>query len=609
MRLKTELHRIIGLCAGLTFLVVGLVALWSVRRFHRVEYVESRGAVLAHVLRRVCVEKLEGPNPVPELTEFFEHLLGPGGEEDLDLVSAVIYDPERRVLINVGATSREHDPGEAHVEKAYSAQDPEAVEVESGEVFDRWSKNGEEIVEFALPLVGDRGERLGVLVFALVRRGARAAFYRTVLLMFVTGAAGTALLWFVLFKMLDRRILQPILVLSRGIEAVRGGDLSARVEIYRHDEIGTLVESFNDLIAVLVERDSLQARLEEANRLEEAHRKLEEAHRQLKAAQEQLIITEKHASLGRLVHGLNHELNNPLSAAQNMLPPLEAALAELRSQIVPPPAGEDGAGEDSASPDSEGADDGATATEATNAPAQEIVGAADPTTFSGSPSSPGGIDSARLREALDDAARAVGVLERSIRRAINIVHDLGAFSKLTTADLEWVELQTVVDEAIAACEPEGIGQRISVSVDLPLVDGKPLALKAFPNLLTQVFVNLLTNSAHAIEDTGRVRIWAKLLGEDRVRIEIDDTGSGIPKENLPKIFEPFFTTKEQGKGSGLGLALCLGIVQKHGGSIGVKKRWRGAHFVIELPRVARLEDRDPFASGSLAVTSTTTVLG
>jgi signal transduction histidine kinase len=617
VRLKTELHQIIGLCAALAFLVTGLLAFWSVRRFHRVEYVEARGALLGRVLRTACVEKIGGPSPVPDLTRFLSHLVRPGSadDEDLDIVSAVVYDPDRQVVVNLGATSRAHDPADPHVVRAYASSDPEGVEIEAGEVFDRWSKDGEEIVEFALPLVSDSGEHQGVLVFALVRRGAREAFFRTVVIMFVGGALVIALLWLVLFKMLKGRILAPILLLSKGIERVRAGDLTARVQIHRRDEIGTLVESFNDLIAVLVERDSLQARLEEANRLEEAHRKLNEAHRQLQQAQEQLIITEKHASIGRLVHGLNHELNNPLSAARNMLPPLRKSLDELRSVHAPaaelaeaadeapeehpaPPAPDEVGGEPEAPPQAE-----AEAVEGSGSGSSRRRSVSE----EASALAPGPrFDPAEVKETLEDATRAVEVLERSVRRAINIVHDLGAFSRLTTADLERIPLREVIAEAIAACESD-LGERIPVSVDLPEVDGEPLTLKAFPNLLTQVFVNLLTNSAQAIEGNGRVRIAAKLVGDDRVRIEYDDNGPGIPKENLSKVFEPFFTTKEQGQGTGLGLSLCLGIVQKHGGTMGVKKRWRGAHFVVELPLEAILDTTDPFGSAAFLSAGTTTV--
>lgn len=209
-------------------------------------------------------------------------------------------------------------------------------------------------------------------------------------------------------------------------------------------------------------------------------------------------------------------------------------------------------------------------------------------------------------EALDDAGAAIAVLARSLTRAIHIVRDLGEFSRLTTADLEQVELRTVLDEAVAACEHElGPDARVAVHVDVPEVEGEPLRLKAFPHLLAQVFVNLITNSAQAIEGSGKIRVWARRVGDGRVRIELDDNGPGIPKEHLSKVFEPFFTTKEQGKGSGLGLSICLGVIEKHGGTIEARRRWRGAHFVIELPLEPVIEPGDITASGSILASAVT----
>ena len=209
-----------------------------------------------------------------------------------------------------------------------------------------------------------------------------------------------------------------------------------------------------------------------------------------------------------------------------------------------------------------------------------------------------------MLEDLEDATQAVEVLGRSVKRAINIVRDLGEFSRLTTADLEEVELLAVVEESIAACEGE-LGERVSVAVDVPEVAGEPMKLRAFPHLLTQVFVNLITNSAQAIEGSGKIRIWARRVGDGRIRIELDDNGPGIPKESLHKVFEPFFTTKEQGRGTGLGLSICLGVVEKHGGTIEARKKWRGAHFVIELPLEPVIETGDPFASTSILASAAT----
>ncbi|MCO5165989.1 MAG: HAMP domain-containing histidine kinase [Planctomycetes bacterium] len=565
MRLKSEMHAIIGMCAAAAFVVTGVIAWFEVRRVHRVE-VRAQGETMGLFLARACALAMRGPNPRDDLEAV---LTIRGGDQEPPVVSAAVYDArQEQVLLRVGSTPRE--VGLAELRTALEVLEAGRVLVADGAEAGREGPRGEELVEFTVPIV-DGPERVGVLHLAL--RAAPASVWATTFTIMLGAAVMVGALWLMLYKMINGRILRPILSLTQAIMRVRAGDVSARVEIQRRDELGTLAESFNELIGILIERDSLQQRLEEANRLAEAHRRLNDAHRQLKEAQEQLILNEKHASLGRLVHGLNHELNNPLSAAKNMVPPLEAAIALLRERLGPPPADE--------------ADDGG-----------EVVDAQAPAPAP-----------AEVTESLDDAAEAAQVIARSVQRAINIVRDLGQFSKLGTADLEEVALAAVVQEAVAACAQElGPGQRVIVQVDVPEVEGGPLKLKAFPNLLTQVFVNLLTNSAQAIDGPGKVKVAARLLpGKDRVRIEVEDTGPGIPKEHLSKVFEPFFTTKEPGRGTGLGLAICLGVVEKHGGTIEALKRRRGACFAIELPREAQVRPSDPRQSASLFSGSTITL--
>lgn len=579
MRLKSEMHAIIGVCAAAVFVVTGVIAWFEVRRVHRLE-VKAQGETMGLFLAKACALAMRDRSP----REALETVLTSGGsDQEPPVASAVVFDARSggQVIARVGSTSREVDVSE--LEPGLTLP-PGRVLVEEGDQVDRLGPGGEDLVEFTVPI--DAGtERIGVLHLSL--RATQPSVIGTSLTIVLGSATAVAALWFLLYKMIDGRILKPILSLMQGITRVRSGDLTARVEIERRDELGMLAESFNELIGILIERDSLQQRLEEANRLTEAHRRLNDAHRQLKEAQEQLILNEKHASLGRLVHGLNHELNNPLSAAKNMVPPLEAAIACLRDSLRP---------RDEVVTPVEGAAPGAderTAAELDVGP----VEVARP------------VDAEEVRESLADATEATSVIARSVQRAINIVRDLGQFSKLGTADLEEVDLETIIGEAVTACGPElGPGDRVTVAVDVGQADGAPLKLKAFPNLLTQVFVNLITNSAQAIESSGKVRITARLLpATDRVRIEVEDSGPGISKEHLSKVFEPFFTTKEPGRGTGLGLAICLGVVEKHGGTIEALKRRRGACFVMELPREAQVKPQDPRQSASLFSGSTITL--
>ena len=103
--------------------------------------------------------------------------------------------------------------------------------------------------------------------------------------------------------------------------------------------------------------------------------------------------------------------------------------------------------------------------------------------------------------------------------------------------------------------------------------------------LQQVFANIIVNAAEAMDGNGILTIRTSMDAKtDSIRIAFEDTGHGIPEEDLPRIFEPFFTTKEVGRGTGLGLAISYGIVQKHQGSIEVQSQvGKGSVFTVVLP--------------------------
>ena len=102
--------------------------------------------------------------------------------------------------------------------------------------------------------------------------------------------------------------------------------------------------------------------------------------------------------------------------------------------------------------------------------------------------------------------------------------------------------------------------------------------------MRQVFINLLTNALHATSPGGKISIIFQDMGHE-IGLTVSDRGQGIPKENMTKIFEPFFTTKNPGEGTGLGLFVSRGIVEKLGGTIGVESELgKGSRFCVKLPK-------------------------
>ncbi len=280
---------------------------------------------------------------------------------------------------------------------------------------------------------------------------------------------------------------------------------------------GLLAASFV-LMLLLVENGKLYARLAEQlletrflqRELERQNEHLEE---QVRERTRQLLETEKLATMGNLLAGVAHELNNPLSVVAGQVALL-------------------------------------------------------------------------IQKAPDEAVRARGrKIEGAATRCIRIIKNFLAMARRHPPERGHVALNDVLRGAVEILAYELRVANIEVSLDL--VADLP-TVWADGHQLQQVAVNLLTNAHHAMRDTAPPRGLSVATRYDaelrRVRIAIADTGPGIPPDVQPRIFEPFFTTKPEGQGTGLGLPLCRGIVEGHGGVIRVESvPGQGATFVIELP--------------------------
>lgn len=261
------------------------------------------------------------------------------------------------------------------------------------------------------------------------------------------------------------------------------------------------------------------------------------------------------ASLGQLVAGVTHQLNTPIGFSQNNVTLTLAALKELATPLQ------------------------------VAARLSELVRQLSPEQNSVT------LNLNNSRQALaglsirpDDLPDMTAMLEdvldglRQMRELVDNLRDFTRLdrSKVINADLN-AALKTVIYIARSSI-PTRVNLIESFG-DLP-----PVACN--PSQLNQVFLNLITNAAQAIPAEGSitVRSWAEA---DEVGIEVADTGSGIPKDIMPRIFETFYTTKPRGVGTGLGLSIARDIVHSHGGNIAVESDpGIGTRFTIKLPRQA-----------------------
>lgn len=181
-------------------------------------------------------------------------------------------------------------------------------------------------------------------------------------------------------------------------------------------------------------------------------------------------------------------------------------------------------------------------------------------------------DRSPLKEELNRIAKAASRCKDTVKRFLN-------FARETPQRIEHLKVKEVLDEALLICHHTISSQRIEVKEGIY----PDLWIDADKGQIEEVFLNIILNACQAMEHGGELAISA-FKDDGWIKVEIADTGCGMPQENLPKIFDPFFTTKEPGKGTGLGLAVNNIIIKNHGGTIECRSTvGKGTVFTIILP--------------------------
>ena len=194
-----------------------------------------------------------------------------------------------------------------------------------------------------------------------------------------------------------------------------------------------------------------------------------------------------------------------------------------------------------------------------------------------------------IREAVDDelygdVAEYTETILMECRRCRDIVRSMLSFSRPHTLAFSPVCLNEVVTDTLNILKSRlderasaGLGLTVNLHMGLPTVPGDEAQLK-------QVLLNILVNAMDATEAQGEITITTHPENDNTVNLSVEDTGRGIPPENMDKLFNPFFTTKPVGKGLGIGLSTCYGIVREHHGVIEVASEVGiGTHFTVKLP--------------------------
>ncbi len=374
-----------------------------------------------------------------------------------------------------------------------------------------WGKS-----DFFIAIGASKGDANAVL------KGVNYAFFS------VTGAVSILLIITIL--LISNSILRPLDDLVQATQDLPMSDQLVEIPIKSDTEIGLLTESFNQMSRQIIRvRAELKAKINE----------LELANQELKETQSRLVHSSKMSSLGQLVAGVAHELNNPISFIYSNM----THLKEYSTKLI------------------------------------QLADAAE--------ANPANINELKKTLEIDyikaDLPKLVASCEDGARRVRDIVLGLRNFSRLEEAKLQELNVNEAIESTLNLLFGE-IKNRIQVHKyygDLPLVN-------CYATQINQVFMNILSNAVQAIDGLGNIWITTKknpaLNSKNSIMISIQDSGKGISKDVIDRIFDPFFSTKGVGQGTGLGLSISYGIMQSHGGEIQVKSEMGiGTEFIITLP--------------------------
>jgi two-component system NtrC family sensor kinase len=287
-----------------------------------------------------------------------------------------------------------------------------------------------------------------------------------------------------------------------------------------YEENQRIINEFKEreiaLLRVRAEKEAAEGRAALADQLAQANRELRET-------QSQLVQSAKMASLGELVAGVAHEINNPLAFVISHLGMVKEGLANVLPEVEPHIS-----------------------------------------------------DKARTR--VNKIQQRLQDIQDGLERIKDLVIKLRTFSRLDEGEFKQVNIQECIESVLTLLQ-----YRLKDRITIVRKYGDDNIISCYPGPLNQVIMNVISNAIDAVEGQGVITITTKKT--DAVySIAIADTGKGVPEGIRDRIFEPFFTTKPMGQGTGLGLSISYGIVKKHGGEIGIESEpGKGTKMIITIP--------------------------
>ena len=339
---------------------------------------------------------------------------------------------------------------------------------------------------------------------------------------------------------LAKTITEPLEEMEKTVSKIKEGDLSGRLEVTKYHELNKLVDSYNQMANTL---QRLYSTLE--TQVQDRTRELKSAYAELQSTQAMMVHSEKMKSLGELVAGIMHEINNPINFIYGNMTHLDNYSNDLISIID-----EYEKYKDSLKPEEK---------EAIEKYIEEV-------------------DYGFLKSDLPELIKSC---KEGANRAKNIIQDLKSFSRMEEVAITDVDLPNEIDTTLNILHNK---IKNKAEVHKEYMENVP-KIEAFGGQLNQVFMNILDNAVGAIENQGD--IWIRINTDEQRKnlvLEIEDNGVGMDEETTRKVFDPFFTTKPVGQGTGLGMSITHKIIKNHQGNIKVvSKQGQGTKFTITLP--------------------------
>ncbi|AFY57977.1 histidine kinase,HAMP domain-containing protein,histidine kinase [Rivularia sp. PCC 7116] len=360
-------------------------------------------------------------------------------------------------------------------------------------------------------------------------------------------------------------VINSLNKLQKGASAIAAGKLDYRLNIRTKDELEQLADEFNRMTEKLngsyseiIEHSGELVKLNRDLRHEvsdrtQAQAELQETLDELKSTQAQLIQTEKMSSLGQMVAGVAHEINNPVSFVYGNINHVNQYIEDILELIE-------------------------LYQQEFSTPGDEIEEK---------------LDDMDLDFVKEDLPKVLNSMKMGATRIREIVVSLRNFSRLDEADMKEVDIHEGIESTLLILQNRLKSKPNRTGIEIIREYNQLPNVECYPGQLNQTFMNIINNAIDVLEEgrdkkdiqNPQICIQTELIDRQTVAVRIADNGMGMSEEVKNKLFDPFFTTKPVGKGTGLGLSITYQIiVEKHEGKLHCSSELgKGTEFIIEIP--------------------------